>query len=164
MRRKNAQTPENISLLDEKDKIILNTLTKNSRERFTSIAKKVNLSIDSTKKRMQRLERLGVITKYTIHLNPQKYGFGFYVHVFIKFKNLSKQRFDQLIEMLVKNKKVVDVFSMLGQYDLFLVYVGKNQEDFNTFEMEIRHEFGDIVDNWIAMLSTKDYKFEEYIV
>ena len=164
MRRKNQPKAENISPLDEKDKIILNTLSKNARERLTSIAKKVDLSIDSTKKRIQRMERLGIITKYTIHVEPSKYGYGFYVHTFIKFKNLSKQRFDQLIDKLVKNKKVVDVFSMLGMYDLFIVYIGRDKEDFTNFELDIRHEFGDIIDDWMSMLTTRDYKFEEYAV
>jgi|SRR3989344_1951328 len=164
MRRKNQPNAENISSLDEKDRILLNLLSANSRERLTSLAKKISLSIDATKKRMVRLEKLGIITKYTIHVEPAKYGYGFYVHTFVKFKNLSKQRFDQLIERLVKNKKVVDVFSMLGMYDLFVVYIGKDREDFSSFELSIRQEFGDIIDDWISMLTTKDYKFEEYLV
>ncbi len=164
MKAKKLENTQNLGPMDAKDRILFNALSANSREKLTSLAKKVDLSIDSTKKRVQRLEKLGIISRYTIMPDPVAYGDEMSVHIFLKFKNVSKERFDALVEKLVRNKKIIDVFSMMGMYDFFIVYIGKNADEFNSFEMQIRHEFGDIIDQWVSMLITKYYKLEEYLV
>ncbi|MEM1051986.1 MAG: Lrp/AsnC family transcriptional regulator [Pseudomonadota bacterium] len=54
--------------LDEKDKILLQSLRRNSRASLVSLARDIDLSRSATHDRVTRLEELGVIRRYTIDI------------------------------------------------------------------------------------------------
>ena len=60
--------------LDEIDMQILSILMSNSRESSSSIAKTVNISLTAVIRRIQKLEDYGVISNYTVTVNPEKIG------------------------------------------------------------------------------------------
>jgi len=62
-------------VLDEKDKMIIDMLMKNSRTPITEIARKLGITDVAVKKRLEKLEREGVILGYTIKINPSKLGY-----------------------------------------------------------------------------------------
>lgn len=63
-------------MLDSKDLEILYILKNNSRESFREIAKKVGLSDVAVIKRVKKLEKIRVIRKYTILIDPKKLGYN----------------------------------------------------------------------------------------
>ncbi len=148
--------------LDEKDRRILNILSDNARAKLTYIARHVQLSIDSVKKRIEKLERSGVITKYTIQPNPGALGYGLGVHVYIKLKGVTQERYDELIAYLKKDTRIIDLMSMAGDYDLYIVMLAKNTQEMDRMKMEIRQKFTDLVDDWKEVIVTNIYKLEEY--
>ncbi len=62
--------------LDEYDIKIINLLKENSRLTFSELSKLLNLSRQTVKTRVEKLERNGVIKKYTIKLSPELEGKG----------------------------------------------------------------------------------------
>ena len=62
--------------MDEKDIRIVEMLQKNARTPYTEIASKIGVSEGTVRKRVEKLEREGVITRYTIEVNPKKMGYG----------------------------------------------------------------------------------------
>lgn len=62
--------------MDEKDIKIIEILEENARVPFTTIAKKVNLSEGAVRKRVEALEREGIIRKYVAILDPKKLGYS----------------------------------------------------------------------------------------
>lgn len=60
--------------LDETDREILALLQQDSRRSFAEIAKAVSLSAPAVKRRISRLEDLGVIRGYTLRLDHAKLG------------------------------------------------------------------------------------------
>ncbi len=148
--------------LDEKDRRILNILSDNARSKLTYIAKHVNLSIDSTKKRIEKLERNGVIAKYTIQPNAEAIGYNLGVHVYIKLRGVTQERYDELIEHLKKDIRIIDLMSMAGDYDLYIVMLAKNTQEIDKMKMSIRQKFTDLIDDWKEVLVTNIYKLEEY--
>ena len=60
--------------LDEVDHQLLVLLTENSRRTLAELAAKVNLSPSAVKRRVDRLERSGVITGYTAVVDHAKAG------------------------------------------------------------------------------------------
>ncbi len=62
--------------LDEKDLKIIEMLQKNSRASYSEIAKAIGISDVATIKRVKRLERIGVIKRYTILVDPKKMGYS----------------------------------------------------------------------------------------
>ncbi len=63
-------------MIDEKDMKIIELLSQDSRTPFTEIARQLRVSESTVRKRVGVLEREGVISKYSIVLNPAKIGFG----------------------------------------------------------------------------------------
>lgn len=60
--------------LDGTDREILELLRRDARRRLADIAARVNLSAPAVKRRIDRLEALGVITGYTVQLDHAKLG------------------------------------------------------------------------------------------
>ncbi len=61
--------------MDDKDKKIIELLEKNSRMPFTEIAKILGVTETTVRKRVEELEKKGIIKKYTIEINPEKMGY-----------------------------------------------------------------------------------------
>ena len=60
--------------VDEVDQKILVMLQVNGRLPFTEIARKLKLSESTIRKRVQSLEKRGVIKRFTIEIDPSKIG------------------------------------------------------------------------------------------
>ncbi|HDZ35319.1 MAG TPA: Lrp/AsnC family transcriptional regulator [Thermococcus sp.] len=63
-------------MLDERDKIIIEMLTKDARTPFTEIAKVLGISETAVRKRVKALEEAGVIKQYTAVVDPSKLGYN----------------------------------------------------------------------------------------
>lgn len=61
--------------LDETDKKIINELKKNSRISMTELGKKVFLTGQAVKNRIERLQDLGVVERYTVNVNCPVFGY-----------------------------------------------------------------------------------------
>ena len=146
--------------LDKKDCIILNILQENCRTTLTSIAKKVNLSIDSVKKRIQKMEN--IIFHPRIQIRPRSLGFNYIVDVKIKFSNHSKEEINKFIIYLQKHPRIAEIFSVSGEWDLSLVIVSKDATDFDNITSDIKKRFGKIIGSWSGSVTLRAYKFEKY--
>lgn len=63
-------------MVDEKDMEIIEILSQDSRMPFTEIARRLRISESTVRKRVGALKKEGVISKYSIVVNPAKVGFG----------------------------------------------------------------------------------------
>ena len=63
-------------MIDERDKIIIEMLTKDARTPFTEIAKVLGISETAVRKRVKALEEAGIIKGYTVKVDPAKLGYG----------------------------------------------------------------------------------------
>ena len=162
MAEKQVQKAENLRNVDEKDIKILNILGENARTKLTVIAKQIGLSIDATKKRIEKLEKNKVIMKYTVQPDIWQLGLPLASHVYIKLQNLTKERFEDLIKYLKNSIRVVDLVSVLGDYDLYIVLIAKDQHELDSLKMEIKVKFNTVIADWREVLVTKVYKLEEY--
>lgn len=61
--------------LDETDKKIINELKKNSRISMTELGKKVYMTSQAAKNRLERLQDLGVVERYTVNVNCPVFGY-----------------------------------------------------------------------------------------
>lgn len=157
-----AEKTDKIRELDLTDRRILNILSENAREKLTTIARKIQLSVDSTKKRIQKLEKDGVITRYTIQVNPNRYGLPMAIHIYVKLKNITREKIDGFFAEMTKNPRVIDLMSVLGDYDVYLVILAKSTEEIEAIKTDMKQKFTDIIDDWKEVLVTRIYKLEEY--
>lgn len=63
-------------MLDEKDKKIVEILLNNGRATFTEMAKKIGITEAAIRKRVKRLEDIGVIKKYTAIVDNKLLGYS----------------------------------------------------------------------------------------
>jgi len=63
-------------MIDKIDERILEILQKNARTPYTQIAKEVGLSEGAIRKRIEALEKKGVIKKYVAIIDPKKIGYN----------------------------------------------------------------------------------------
>ena len=148
-------------ILDDKDKKILMILQQNGRESLTIIAKKVNLSIDSTHKRIKEMQKKGVFHA-GIFIDPRVIGFPLLMDIKIKLRNLSESEKEKFIGYLKSHKRVIDLLAVMGDFDLTCVLIAENTEELDKISTEIRQKYSEMIADWKAVLILKTYKFEEY--
>ncbi len=150
-----------LRVLDDKDKKILMLLQEDGRMQLTSIAKKVNLSIDSVHKRIKEMQRKKIF-ETGIFIEPRVIGFPLLMDIKIKLKNVSEIQRQKFIDYLVNHKNVIDLLSVMGDYDFTCVVIARDSEELDKISTEIRQKFKELIMEWKGILILKTYKFEKY--
>lgn len=150
--------------LDDKDKLLLEILQRNGRESLTNIAKAVKLSIDSTHKRIKKLNKNGIIARFGIFIDPKALGYDLVANIQIKLQNITEEELNKFISFLTHHKNVIELISILGEYDLTLVIIAKNTEEYELISRNIRQQYKNLIADWKSVINLKVYKFEEYII
>lgn len=149
-------------MLDDKDKLLLELLQKNGRESLTVLSKALGLSIDSTHKRIKKLTEKGIIDHFGIFINPKKLGYDIVVNVQIKLHNISEKELGDFITYLRLHKNVIDLITILGEYDITCVFIAQSTEEFEAISRSIRQKFKSLIADWRSVINLKVHKFEEY--
>jgi Lrp/AsnC family leucine-responsive transcriptional regulator len=111
--------------LDLKDRKILVEIEMNARISHASLAKKIGLSKQVIKYRIQRLEKEKIIQGYFAIIDVAKLGITPYI-IYLQLDNLSSKEEEKWLEELEKNPLVNAVGKNLGDWDLTLVVSGKS--------------------------------------
>jgi len=148
--------------LDNRDRLLLNLLQKNSRESLTGLAKALKLSLDSTHKRIKKLHEKGIISRFSIFIDPKVLGFDLVANVSIKLHNISDEQLNKFIGFLKEHKNVIELITTLGEYDITCVFIARNTEELELLFRNVRQKFRDLIADWRSVINLKVHKFEEY--
>jgi len=116
--------------LDERDKMILKILLRDSRLSLRQIAKKTGLSLSTIASRLRKLEKTGVIKKYTIEIDPEKLGYVFPVIIDVK---VSKGKLFEVEKEIAKHPNVLAVYDITGEYDVTVYAIFKTRKELDNF-------------------------------
>jgi Lrp/AsnC family transcriptional regulator, regulator for asnA, asnC and gidA len=116
--------------LSKKDKEIVEAIQRDARTPISSIARKVGLSENGVRYRLEKLEEAGYIKSYVALLNPKKFGKKHTVlfHIKTKAKNIKN-----VIEKLCLVGELTFIYRTTGQYTIFAIGLFKNMEEINNF-------------------------------
>ena len=103
------------NMLDANDKALLALLSANSRESTAELARKLELSRSTVKDRMQRLERQGVISGYTIRYNEDNASGQIRAQVMISY---DPKLASQIVRQLRQLPAIKAVHAVNGIYDM----------------------------------------------
>ena len=103
--------------LDKKDRLILYNLIQNSRQQIKILSNKVGLSKETTRYRIKRLIKKGIIKQFTIFINFRNFGYSAMMTHY-KFKNINPSIKKEIIDFFVKSKLTYYVSLIEGAYDL----------------------------------------------
>jgi Lrp/AsnC family transcriptional regulator, leucine-responsive regulatory protein len=104
--------------LDEVDQQIIDLLRDDARRTITDIATHVNLSPAPVKRRIDRLEQLGVITGYTVSVDHTLIGPS--IEAFTELRFAGDADIDEILASLQQVREIREVFTMAGDPDALL--------------------------------------------
>jgi DNA-binding Lrp family transcriptional regulator len=76
-------------LLDDTDRAVIRELRADGRLSVRALAERLHISRASAYTRIERLTQDGVITGYTVRVDPERYGFGLSAYVYLKISQHS---------------------------------------------------------------------------
>ena len=120
--------------LDEKDKKIISILLENARLPFTDIAKKLGITDVAVKKRLKKLEKNGVIKKYTVIVDPSKLG---YQDVALVGVDTEPDKILEVAEKLSEKEYSRFVYLTTGDHMIMVEIWAKNNADLMKIIKEI---------------------------
>lgn len=118
----------NRSVLDEIDTNILKLLKQNSRMSYLEMSRQMGISDATIPLRIKRLIEHGIIKNFTITLDPVSIG---YTVAAIMLVQIEADRHDTAKGELSKIPEISEIYSVLGEYDLFLKVYARSLEGLN---------------------------------
>jgi Lrp/AsnC family transcriptional regulator, leucine-responsive regulatory protein len=112
--------------LDDTDHAILDLLRRDARRTVSDIAGRVNLSAAPVRRRIDRLERIGVISGYTVVLDHSKVGPSIEAYTELRFAGNTP--IADIMATATELPEVHDVFTIAGDPDA-LVHVRVDDVD-----------------------------------
>ena len=123
--------------MDNKDKKILSCLQEHGRWSIQKIARETRIPITTAYHRMKRLEKEGVIRKYTLDLDHKKIGLHLsaYILVVVDYHALKESNLSQydLTKKLLKENVVESAAMVTGGTDIILKIRVADIDELNQF-------------------------------
>ena len=119
--------------MDAVDRKILAILQKDASISIAELAGRVNLSQTPCWKRIQKLEREGVITGRVALLSPEKLGLGLTVFVSVETADHSKPWLENFAAVVSDMPEVMDFYRMAGDVDYMLRVVVADMAGYDGF-------------------------------
>jgi Lrp/AsnC family transcriptional regulator for asnA, asnC and gidA len=117
-------------MVSKKDEEIIALIQSDARIPISEIARKVDLSENGVRYRIEKLERSGYITSYVTLLNPKK--FGKKVMAIFHF-NTKPSRTRSMIGELLKMDQLEAVYQTTGNFSIMAMGLFRDNEELNDF-------------------------------
>ncbi len=121
--------------IDEKDLKILEALQENSRLSFRQLARKTGFSVATVMSRVKKLEKIGIIKKYTVEIDYSKLGLDFPVIIDVR---VSKGKLFEVEEEIAKDPHVLAVYDITGDFDVAILAIFKTRKELDKFVKELQ--------------------------
>ncbi len=115
--------------MDKKDEKIIKILRKNSRISYKKIGEKLDMSDVAAKNRVGKLIEKGVITNFTIGINPEKIGLPLQVTIGVQ---ADPKRQDEVVEKLKEIDELYFIWKVTGAHNLHIHGAFKDHEHMNS--------------------------------
>jgi len=129
--------------LTKADKIILKEIAFNSRIMEKELARKCNLSKDSIRYRIARLEKAEIIRGYGVFVDYTRLGYESY-KLYLRLNATFEQR-GKLRAFLEGRKEVFATFESNGNWDVAVAVFAKSRQEYNVFENDLLSQFGKMI-------------------
>jgi Lrp/AsnC family transcriptional regulator for asnA, asnC and gidA len=117
-------------MVNKKDLIILSILQNGARIPISEIAKKVSLSENGVRYRLEKLEEEGYIKNYVVLLNPRKFGKKTFAIFNLELEN---KQIKTSIKKLAEIEDLIKIYQTTGQYSIKAFGLFDDEEDLTDF-------------------------------
>ena len=144
--------------LDQINHRILRELQRDGRISNTDLAEKVGLSPSACLRRVQELERNGVIKGYRATLNRKAMGAGFTVYVTVGLSEHTKKSQDAFEKAMASAPEVRECHNVTGVVEYILRIEAESLEAYKHFHTEVLGQAPNVtsITSFIVMDSPKD--------
>ncbi len=122
--------------MDNTDLQILSYLKNNARMKASDISKEINFSVSSVIERIKKLEKSGVIERYTILLNEEKLGNN--ITAFAEVTLSDESFHSSFEEYVLNNKNILSCYYIAGEFDFLLKIKAANFEQIEKIHRFIK--------------------------
>ena len=116
-----------VRISDEK---LLEILRENARLPYVKIAEKLGVSEAAVRKRIKKLEKEGIIRKYTIEVDPRKIGYQIVALIGIDTK---PEHYIKALEEIKKMPEIVNLWTSSGDHMILAECWLKNSQQLTEF-------------------------------
>lgn len=145
--------------MDKLDHRILYELDLNARQSNIQIGKKLKISKDVVKYRIERLLKQGIIKGFYAELDAYKMGY-FSFRILLRLQNITIQTEKDIINYLVDDPKVAWVHSSEGNWDLLFAVWVKNIGEFYDYQQQYFNRFGKYVEKKMISIYHRMYIYK----
>ncbi|WP_087018245.1 Lrp/AsnC family transcriptional regulator [Thaumasiovibrio subtropicus] len=144
--------------MDRFDERILQELKQNGRLSNVDLAERVGLSPSATLRRVQEIERKGVIKGYRAILDPTQTGIGFIAYVTVGLNNHSKHSQLAFEDSILDAVEVTECHNITGASEYLLRVETKDLVSYKRFHSDILGEIPQVnaISTLVVMGSPKD--------
>lgn len=122
--------------LDRIDLLLLAELQRNGRLTNAELAERVHLSASACLRRVQRLEREGVIGGYRAEVDPERLGLGLQAFVRVQLRHHDAASIDAFADFVNQWDEVVTCHALTGDMDYLLQVAVRDLEHFSHFLLD----------------------------
>ncbi len=115
--------------LDQIEKEIIKNIYFNSKINLATLADKCKSTVDIIRGRMKKLEKQGVLIRYTIEIDYHKIGYELYKS-FIYLANYTPKEIQSMMDYTEKSNKIINVVKQIAPWEFELILFVKNFQDY----------------------------------
>ncbi len=146
--------------IDRINEQILQELSRDGRISNLELAERVGLSPSACLRRVQELERSGVITGYRAVLNPAARGVGFAAYVGVGLSNHSTAAQTEFERTIARAPEVVECHNITGTIEYLLRVECADLAAYKTFHSDVLGTVPHVnaITSYVVMGSPKDQR------
>jgi Lrp/AsnC family leucine-responsive transcriptional regulator len=122
--------------LDRTDLLLLAELQRNGRQTNAELAERVHLSASACLRRVQRLERDGVIRGYRAETDAERLGLGLQAFVRVQLRQHDADSIAAFADFVNQWDEVVACHALTGDMDYLLQVAVRDLEHFSRFLLD----------------------------
>jgi Lrp/AsnC family leucine-responsive transcriptional regulator len=151
---------QQMAKIDEIDHKILRALTADARQSNLHLADKVGLSPSACLRRVQELERSGVIKGYRAVLDPAKLGLGFLAYITVGLNSHTKAAQEAFERAMSRASAVVECHNITGTVEYLLRVETADLAAYKHFHTEVLGVLPQVnaITSFVVMGSSKDMR------
>lgn len=131
-----------IQHISDYERKIMAMMATNSRQSIVKMSEQLKVSPKNLANTINHLEKTEIIKYSGLNINYEKLGYQFF-KVWFSFNDLSEAHFNKFRDFLAMQPSVVRSTKLSGNFDLAVVFVAKNIEEFRTLLDGINDKFHD---------------------
>lgn len=137
---------------------ILQVLKKDGRISNAELANRVNLSPSACLRRVQELERQGIIKGYRAVLDHQELGKGFVAYVAVALSEHTKEAQKSFEQAIIQSEEVLECHNVTGAYEYLLRIETKDLHSYKAFHTDVLGVLPQLstISTHVVMESAKD--------